>query len=69
MVQIILNTGVRADNSSGLSERGERGRELITASICIRRVLSSSNVRLRSPMVLRRWNFTDLTAAYHFRPK
>ena len=61
--------GVEADRSSGLFERGERGRELSTASTCIRRVLSSSNVRLRSPMVLRRWNFNDLTAAFHFLPK
>ena len=61
--------GVKADKSSGSSERGERGRELNTASICMRRVLRSSNVRLRSPMVLWRLNFTDLTSASHLPPK
>ena len=34
-------SGVKAEKSSGSSERGVRGRELSTASICMRRVLRS----------------------------
>ena len=61
--------GVNAVRSSGSSERGSNGRELSTASIWERRVLSSSQVNSVSPMVRLRWSLTNLTAAFHFPPK
>lgn len=61
--------GVSVKTSSGSPCKGVKGREFRQPSTRVRKVMNSSYVKLRVPIIRLRWDLADLTAASHSPPK